>query len=94
MEALIFIVGLFLLFWFSKSIKKLANLAESTINSVVDTSEDTLAVYTNEVKVNNGKQRGLQRQKITKLLDEDSFSNQEEIDTLLATLNKKDNKEE
>lgn len=88
MESLILIVGLFLLFWFKEPIKKVANLLNNTISTAVDTTEDTLQVYVNDVSVENNKKRGLTRKNIERAIDGNSISTQDEIDNLLKNLKK------
>ena len=83
METLTLIVGLFLLFWFKDSIKGSAKTAETTINVINETSEDSLKTYRNDVLIANAEKRSDQVEQIGKI--QNVVSNKE-IEDLLYKL--------
>ncbi len=84
MEPLILIVGLFLLFWFKKSIKGVAGTAEVLVDVTNSTSEDSLRTYANEVGIMNLEKRNDQLKRIQGL---EARVTNDDIEALLKASN-------
>ena len=83
MEALILVAGLFLLFWFRNPIKKVSALAENTVNTLADTSDDSLRTYASDITISNAKKRSHQMDDINNI---GSIVTNQEISDLLAKM--------
>jgi len=81
MSLFILIAGLFLLFWFRNAIRKTASLAENTVTTVIDTSDDSLQTYAADINISNAKKRNDQLVEINKI---DKIVTNDEIKDLLA----------
>jgi glycerol-3-phosphate cytidylyltransferase-like family protein len=85
METLILIAGLFLLFWFKDSIKGLASTAETVVDTVNVTADDSLKTYRNDVLIMNAEKRSEQFDSINNI---DNVVTNKEIEDLLRNMNK------
>jgi len=84
MEAFILIAGLFLLFWFRNPIKKTSALLENTVNTLADTSDDSLQTYASDITISNAKKRSAQMDEISNI---GSIVTNQEISDLLNKMN-------
>ena len=88
MEAFILISGLFLLFWFRNPIKKTSALLENTVNTLADTSDDSLQTYASDITISNAKKRSAQMDEISNI---GSIVTNQEISDLLNKMNEDSN---
>lgn len=84
MEVLIAVAGLFILFWFRNPIKKTSALLENTVNTLADTSDDSLQTYASDITISNAKKRSAQMDEISNI---GSIVTNQEISDLLNKMN-------
>jgi hypothetical protein len=88
MELSLIIIVVVVIFYFRRVLAKTANLAESTIGVLADTSDDTLHTYANDIHIANSKKRSTQKTELTKLSDDGGIYTNNDITDILSAMNK------
>lgn len=84
------IILVVILFYFRGSIKAISGLTEKVITTTTETAEDSLSVYSSDIRATNAVQRGKILRKVEKAIDNKSFATQKTIDSILLELNEDD----